>query len=139
MTKHEEAILASCKRYIQDNVQNKYVCEYYKKLTDIDLKNTDKIDLRNREKIKQRCLEYSIYHITVDTLVLVFFLCVMDINTFWRYVIAYIGGTFYGIIILHVIGMWNKGIAKFMWSSYSCAEAETWFVDFLVGRGIVKL
>lgn len=42
------------------------------------------------------------------------------------------------VAFINTVGMKSDRIAKLLWRHYNCGNAEEWFVDFLVGKGIVE-
>lgn len=132
MTKHEEAILNCCDRYLEDGVKNKYVYEYYKRLTDITLDSTDKVELRDKEHIFNERIIYTVGNISILSIVLI---C----TAVFKEPLILVLCVPYLFIMLQVIGMWNRYIGKLMWGDYSCVNADEWFVDYLVGKGIIKI
>lgn len=135
MTRNEEAIVRCCERYIKDDVPNKYVCEYYKKLTGTELPSTDKTNLRNAKNIKKRNTLYVLNYIVIGIPTEIF---VLTSNKLPVWLSLFILCMVF-IAFLRVLGTFNRGIAKLLWSNYSCDGADEWFVDYLIGRGIVKL
>lgn len=138
MTDLEEVVLSSCKRYIDTGITNKYVNEYYNKITGETLEDTDEAHLnpsllffKNNMRLR---VTYGLLFLGLLADAISSFLVE---DTIFSHVIIWV--SIICLIILYQILSRSKKVEKLYYSRINYTKAKDNVVDYAVGRGYIKL
>ncbi len=138
MTDLEELVLSSCKRYIDTGITNKYVNEYYNKITGESLEDTDEVHLKPsllffKNNMRLR-VTYGLLFLGLLADAISSFLVE---DTIFSHVIIWVA--IICLIILYQILSRSKKVEKLYYSRVNYTKAKDNVVDYAVGRGYIKL
>ena len=138
MTDLEEIVLSSCKRYIDTGISNKYVNEYYNKITGETLEDTDEAHLKpsllffkNNTRLR---VTYGLLFLGLLVDAISGFIVA---DTIISHVIIWV--VIICLILLYQILSRSKKVEKLYYSRINCIKAKDNVVDYAVGRGYIKL
>ena len=138
MTDLEEIVLSSCKRYIDTGISNKYVNEYYNKITGETLEDTDEVHLKpSLLFFKNNTRLRATYGLLFLGLLVDAISGFIVADTIVSHVIIWV--VIICLILLYQILSRSKKVEKLYYSRINYIKAKDNVVDYAVGRGYIKL
>lgn len=133
-TTDDQLILESCERYIEKGIKNKYVVDYYKRLTGKELDSTSDKHILNKKYIVFECVKNTVYGML--------FAYILDVLLTMFQVYEFIN-----IRVLLLVGVTTlysilKNVYVYFIKPKKCKTLEKFpssYVDYITGRGCYKL